>query len=324
MKSKVFLSCGQRPSEKEVAAKVARLLEERGFDVYVAIDVQTILEINTGIISELKNSDCYLLLNFQREQIGDKYRGSLFSNQELAIAYSLGFERILVVNQEGILSEGILNYMGINTETFRSFDDCCPTVERALNRAGWKPDYSRQLNADRLRFSDELIRFGNLRGRFLYVDIVNQRPDIAALEATARLSELGRSGQGTLQASPIRSPLKATGRPGFSHTIFPKSFEAFDLLCVGTYSNTAGLDLSAPAASGTLVASVTLVPKEMGVFLNAALDVVRAPRLPITSGRWQLQYEFFAIGFPVLSLLIELNVSDWNNPSTRILAQETM
>jgi len=31
----------------------------------------------------------------------------LFSNQELAIAYALGFEQILVINQKSILPEGI-------------------------------------------------------------------------------------------------------------------------------------------------------------------------------------------------------------------------
>jgi hypothetical protein len=98
MKSKVFVSCGQRPDEIEVARKVGNLLEGRGFKVYIAIDVQTILEINTGIIRELKDSDCYLFVNFRREQIGGEHRGSLFSNQELAIAYALGFERILVIN----------------------------------------------------------------------------------------------------------------------------------------------------------------------------------------------------------------------------------
>ena len=50
VRSRVFLSCGQRREEKEIAGKIAELLENRGFDVYIAIDVQTILEINSGIL----------------------------------------------------------------------------------------------------------------------------------------------------------------------------------------------------------------------------------------------------------------------------------
>jgi hypothetical protein len=80
-RSKVFLSCGQGPSEKAVGAKIGKVLEKRGFDVYIAIDVQAILEINSGIIRELKNSDYYLFVNFRREQLGANFRGSPFSNQ---------------------------------------------------------------------------------------------------------------------------------------------------------------------------------------------------------------------------------------------------
>jgi hypothetical protein len=123
VKSKIFLSCGQRPGEKAVALKLGKLLENRGFDVYIAIDVQTILEINAGIIHELKDSDYYLFVNFVREPVDGGHRGSLFSNQELAIAYSLGFERILVINQDGIRPEGMLAYIGVNSETFHDFGD---------------------------------------------------------------------------------------------------------------------------------------------------------------------------------------------------------
>ncbi len=114
MKGKVFVSCGQHSQkERQVAREISDLLVARGFSVYLAIDVQTILEINTGIIGELKDSDFYLFVNFRRERIGwAKFRGSLFSNQELAIAYAFGFEKLLVINQRGVMSEGMLRYMG--------------------------------------------------------------------------------------------------------------------------------------------------------------------------------------------------------------------
>jgi hypothetical protein len=61
---------------------------------------------------------------------------------------------------------------------------------------------------------------------------------------------------------------------------------------------------------------------EPGVFLNTALDVVAPPRLPITLGVWHLRYDFFAIDFPVLSVLVELTITDWNQPSAKLLSQE--
>lgn len=81
-------------------------------------------------------------------------------------------------------------------------------------RAGWTPDYSRRLRAGELRLSDENITYGNLAGQFLYLDIHNNRPDIAALEATARLLGYAQSGR-AFEPSTIRSPLKATARYGF-------------------------------------------------------------------------------------------------------------
>jgi len=238
VKGKVFLSCGQHGlEERQIAREICDMLVARGFKVYLAINVQTILEINTGIIDELKDSDFYLFVNFRRERIGwARFRGSLFSNQELAIAYAFGFEKLLVINQKDVLSEGMLRYMGNNSETFRDARDCRAVVERGIDRARWVPDYTRRLRPGQLRFSDpdSVIRFGNLVGRFLYLDIHNDRPDIAALETTARLVAFSRAGE-AFQQCEIRSPLKATARSGFSHTIFPKSHEAFDVLCIGKY-----------------------------------------------------------------------------------------
>ena len=322
MKSRVFLSCGQQPKERDVARKLAALLRTYGFEVYIAINAQTILEINAGIIGELKNSDCYLFVNFCRDKIAGKYRGSLFSNQELAIAYAFGFERILIVNQTDILSEGMLQYIGVNTETFEDFTDCCTVVERAIRRSGWMADYSRRLRAGGLRFSDEVIRYGaaygELIGRFLYLDIQNGRPDIAALEATAKLAEYGPMGE-PLRPSPIRSPLKTTGRPGFSHTIFPNSHEAFDLLCIGEH-RAPGLGWP-PAVGGSTIAA-PLAFQNRGVHLNSAYDVIGAGRLPMNAGVWMLRYEFYAIGFPLLSVLVRLNVTDWEQPAAKLVSQE--
>jgi hypothetical protein len=325
VKSKVFVSCGQHSqAERDVARSICALLEQRGFAVYLAVDVQTLLEINERIIGELKNSDCYLFVNFCRDPIRDGFRGSLFSNQEFAIAYALGFERLLVVNQEGIVPEGMLRYVGINTESFRGHEDCLPVVARAFDRAAWATEYSRRLSAGGLRFSVETIHFGNLAGKFLCIDIHNDRPDIAALEATARLSSFSAQGR-AFEPSPVRSPLKATARQGFSHTIFPKSHEAFDLLCIGWH-----VGLQPPAGwGGGIPASGAFVPgfgfkrpADTKVYLNCALDVYPVPALPIGYGVWNLRFEFFAIDFPVLSLDVELDHRQGEDSRARILLQD--
>ena len=77
--------------------------EEKGYSPYVAIEAQSIQDVNSGIISELKNSDFYVFVDFKREKIAKKgkYRGSLFTNQELAIAYVLRFENAVFFRESG-------------------------------------------------------------------------------------------------------------------------------------------------------------------------------------------------------------------------------
>lgn len=314
MKSKVFVSCGQATDEeRRTAGRICQLLKKLGFQPYLAIQAQTIKDINGGIIRELKDSDYYLFVNFRRERLpGGKphgkseFRGSLFSNQEFAIAYALDFDKFLVINQNGIKPEGMLRYVGLNTKAFANHSDCLAVVQQTLRLAKWKPDYSRRLKADGLVF--RRVTYGSptgqiLGGEFLYLDIHNARPDIAALETTGRLVEYGKSGH-ALQPSHIRSPLKASGRPGFAHTIFPKSHEAFDLLCVGSLNSPQGL-------------------ADTGVFLNSALD---APwtKLRMANGKWTMRYEFFAIDFPLLSVTIELTLRSGIRPVPKLISQSVV
>jgi hypothetical protein len=130
--NRVFISCGQATDdERKVAREICELVKRIGFDAYLAIEAQTLLEINSGIIDELKASDYYLLINFNRDPLPNGNRGSLFSNQELAIAHALGFKRLLVLNQVGVADEGMLRYIGINTQRFGGYADCVDVVARA-------------------------------------------------------------------------------------------------------------------------------------------------------------------------------------------------
>src|SRR6266496_784782 len=97
VKARVFMSCGQRDKEeKRIAALMEEKLVSLGFEPYVAIHKQSTGSLMKNILKALKDCEYYLFIDFKREQIipeanKDKsmptnYRGSLFSNQELAIA----------------------------------------------------------------------------------------------------------------------------------------------------------------------------------------------------------------------------------------------
>ncbi len=57
------------------------------------------------------------------------------------------------------------------------------------------------------------------------------------------------------------------------------------------------------------------------MFLNRALDLVPKPCVPITYGVWELEYEFYAIGFPVLTVVMEVTWSSNGQLAAKILRQ---
>jgi hypothetical protein len=286
---RVFLSCGQATDEERSATHlIAEMLRSEGFTPYVATQVQTILDLNGEIIRELKQADYYFHINFRRERLADsgEFRGSLFAHQELALAYGLGFDKMLFLSQNGVRNEGMLAFIVSNTPKFEKHTEAADAAKRAIQSAGWVPSYSRNLIAQRLRWGPQ-VQYRDHTGQrpvqVLYVDIVNCRPDLGAVGTVARLAAIVE--QGRKRVSPDRSHLKATAYPGYAQTIFPESHGAFDLLA---------LVLNQPHI----------------VTLNSALDV--SPRSAIINapGEYLFEYEVFANAFPVLSFGVHLRVRD--------------
>lgn len=87
MPGKIFISCGQA-NEKEikVAKQLAEWLKSENFNPYVAINTQSIQDLNFAIISNLKSADYYIFIDYARERIREDisgkpiFRGSLFTH----------------------------------------------------------------------------------------------------------------------------------------------------------------------------------------------------------------------------------------------------
>ena len=161
------------------------------------------------------------------DDLGGQARGSLFTNQELAIAYVLGFERVLFFQHSSVKLECLLRYMGSNATIFTNPAHLPALVATAFVQREWSSDYSRHLAATRLRWEGP-FPYGEFLGWFLYGDVENRRADAAAFETVARLLAI-ESGKGLVPWH-IRSPLKVTGAPAFEQTIWPSDHGAFDLL----------------------------------------------------------------------------------------------
>ena len=288
MAAQIFVSCGQADdSERAAAAEVKGALEHLGFNVYVAVETQSIEDVNSGIIRQLERSDYYLFIDFRREHLADTVdsRGSLFTHQELAIAYVSGFEHVLFFQQHGVRLEGLLRYLGANPTVFDSTADLALRVQSVAAQR-WQVDYSRHLVATRPRWSDEIIRTPTLLGWFLFVDIENRRPFAAAFDTQARLEFITSGSARNVCGN--RSPLKVTGQPGFSQVIWPSSHGAFDVLMV-SYEH----------------------PER--VYLHNALDVLPSPIISDV-GPHRLEYAVLSRDFPVLRFSVNLELT--GNPST--------
>lgn len=292
MPARVFISCGQASAEERlVANSLADWFRASGYEPYLAITVQTIMELNSGIIGALKTSDYYLLIDFPREELSSNpsvYRGSVYTHQELAAAYVLGFQNMIFVSQRAVKPEGILKFIVSNAPPFDTADQVPGIVREAVMRAGWSPAFSRQLSLSSLRWGPVIDYSDHTTGpiartsKVLHGDIRNNRVDIAARHAICRLREII-----SLANSPTvsdQSLLKASGFMGYEHTIWPLSAGSFDLL---------GVSFGNPSA----------------IFLHSAMDV--QPRYPVinTPGEYRLTYDVLAENFPSLSFIIELDVT---------------
>ncbi len=292
MPGKVFISCGQATEEeKKVARKIRNWLRGRkGFDPYVAIETQSIQDVNSGIIANLKSADYYVFVDFRREKICDspqEYRGSLFTNQELAIAYTLGFDEVIYLQQSNIRLEGIGKYLLSNAIKFNSLEEVPRLVGQEIRRRGWNPKYSRHLVPKSIYILQNSLQYSDHTGRYnqyiCHVEVENRRYDYGAFSTIALLDRVELPSKTTI--SPDRSYLKWAGQSGYERTIIPRGSAKFDAFAI---DNQLGYDT---------------------VWLHSSADVY--PRQPILHGRGQytLHYQVFAQGFPVLEFAMVLNVT---------------
>lgn len=290
MAGKVFVSCGQSTSEeKQVVSLIEELLIGQGFDPYVAIQVQSIQDVNSGIIGELKKSDFYVFVDFKREAIDEgQHRGSLFTNQELAIAYVLGFENVIFLQQEGVGLEGLLKYMGANPVRFTSLEDVPSLLERLLSEKSWNPAYSRHLVVNNLRGLPGTVTvenpFDHWHAKPFYVDVKNKRTDIGAERTQIRLAYITKLPDGQRRRYEIRSPIKVDGARAFNQDIWPGDHGSFELFFVD---------------KGHLEQ----------VYFQSAWDAL--PLKPIITGvgTYRLDYEGWARNFPMFRFSVTLQVT---------------
>jgi len=255
MCAKVFISCGQREDENDtyevdVAGAVDELLREKlHYDTYLACSIQDLTGLDAAIRRGLETSDYFLFIDFCREDLEGKSlcRGSLFSHQELALAYYLGFGDNLIYLQDQFKSmidrEGLLRVLQVKRIPFGktgergSKEKVVEIIEREV-KARWDTRYSRLLvpvlethATPPFLYRDH--RTENIpddwRIRVRGIEVHNGRRDRAALGVTLTMSNLYRD-MDEIEC-PDTSALKVGGHyRTYQANIPPRRFRTFDTL----------------------------------------------------------------------------------------------
>ena len=286
MTAKVFISCGQRGNERQIAEKVADILKnEFSLDSYLAFKVQSLADIMT-ITAELRSCDYYLFIDFKRKLRlfhAEDISISLFTHQELALAHNLGFQDMIAFCQKGIKREGFINYVLSNPESFENESELYDKIKSFVKRKGWSKDFSRNLILSDVNFSGWLNysdHIGTFTEKVCKVRVHNKRSDMAAVRTLCSLNHIILP-NGSRFDSPDRNYLKWAWQIGYDKTILPKDFGEIDLFVIRV--------------------------NEPGIFLHSLKDFERTP-IVINNGRYEFFYKLFAEGFPIVDFSIKIDL----------------
>jgi len=117
--ARVFISCGQgNRKEKGIGKSVQDYFAGRGFETYFAEAVHSSEGLTENIFRFLNQSEYFVFIDFKRENLSaNEHRGSLFVNQEIAMATFLNLIGVGFV-EKGVKREGILEYRIYNAIPF--------------------------------------------------------------------------------------------------------------------------------------------------------------------------------------------------------------
>ncbi|HMH19854.1 MAG TPA: hypothetical protein VK572_17080 [Burkholderiales bacterium] len=186
-RARIFISCGQndKKGEVEVVKKVADELSSCGFDPYIAVEESTIRGLTENLFPKIRDYEYFLFIDFARERLGDAKepcRGSLFAQQELAIAAYLQKDKVLAFQENGVKErDGMIGAWQLNVIHFSDRDSLQKIVCDEVSHQ-WKSNWQNSLTLcpsgkprSQLRPPNDKARFFGIRVHncHLYKDSLN-------------------------------------------------------------------------------------------------------------------------------------------------------
>ena len=287
-KALVFLSCGQRNEERDLAKEIAEKVEENGFACYNA-DTRQGFDDVMSIVDHLSKADYYLFVDFRRNTADrDDPPISIFTHQEFALARACGLTEVLAFKEEGLpaKSHGMAGYVLLHPIKFKRkelVERVTTEIKKKLESGEWRTDYSRHLIVSGLMQAPKGPHYysdhhGDSLEDIWHVTIENRRQNLAAFNTTAILQEIKNVSTGKTETSRDTTFLKWAEQQAYQKTILPGTSARLDIFAT----------------------------RKDGVFLHSASDI--HPRKPIIPSRgvYILTYMVYAHDFPPLRFAVQI------------------
>jgi hypothetical protein len=203
--ARVFISCGQQKGtdEVEIAHKIAEKLEKMGFEHYIAVEEQSSKGVKENIFRRLRESEYFIFIDLKRERLfklkngsfenTDKYRGSLFSHQELAIATFLDIEPLLFREKDVKEDDGILKFIQSNCIEFTDRHLLPDVVAEKVRERKWNPNWRNELLLERDNGDFQDVRYVGREerpARFYHIKVKNLHQQKIARDCVAYLERI--------------------------------------------------------------------------------------------------------------------------------------
>ena len=179
-KARLFISCGQNEEsdERKIASAISSRLRELGFDPYVAVADQSPRGVRENIFAQLESSEYFIFIDFKREPLepGGMARGSLFSNQELAVASFLNIP-ILAFQEDGVIPrDGMIGSLQLNCYRFKDRATLKSVIVDEIVRRKWDARSQNKLALERNEEEDSNITWTQTgrMARFFYIGVRNR------------------------------------------------------------------------------------------------------------------------------------------------------
>jgi len=229
-KARVFISCGQRDDkEKDFALTCQNYFESKGFIAYFAEEVHSLEALTENIFRHLKNSEYFVFIDFKREELPNgKFRGSVFVNQEIAIAAFLEIETV-GFHEAGVDREGVIEHLIANPIYFNDKADFLKKLEE--NTKEWHPDWRNELSLKFLRVAPNFQIQEGIFADWYHLQVLNNHRNKYARNCVAYVLEIKNLDTG-YNIDPGNFELVWAGTGLFQRHILPKRAAEVDAFLI--------------------------------------------------------------------------------------------